>query len=110
MSRYDRTSYEWTMEILGNYDGSPIKGIPDEELDIIENDFRDEANGLEDFRSYIGKPGFRVGLVRDTHDTRGGDLVDRAWAYFDEGGKLETHFRNAYGRAVTAVPKRFHSA
>jgi hypothetical protein len=109
MSKYDRTSYEWTLETLGNYDGTPIKGTPDEELDIIDSDFRDETNGLDDFRQYIGKIGFRVGLVRDTHDTRDGYLVDRTWAYFNPDGKLDTHFRSANGRAITSVPKRFIS-
>lgn len=105
MSKYDNTSYEWTLESLSE----PFTFIDEDGNSIVDRDIVDidHSPTLDGFREYIGNPEFRVGIVRDTHDKRDGDLIDRLWAYFDDEGKLDTHFRNASGVAVVPVPKRY---
>ena len=98
-NRYEKTSYEWTRETLSTDDPN----TPREEVDIIDSDFRNESEGgLEDFRQYIGNPSYRVGLVRDIHDTRDGNLEDRTWAYFDNTGAFPDQFEDG-----TKVPQKY---
>jgi hypothetical protein len=105
MSKHDITSYEWTLESLSE----PFTFIDEDGKSIVDRDIVDSDHSpkLGEFREYIGNPECRVGIVRDTHDKRDGGLIDRLWAYFDNEGKLDTHFRNSDGTAVVPVPKRY---
>jgi hypothetical protein len=107
MSKHDITSYEWTLESLSE----PFTFIDEDGKAIIDRDIIDSDHSpeLRGFRKFIGSQEFRVGIVRDTHDKRDHDLIDRLWAYFNNEGKLDTYFRNASGIAVVPVPKRYLS-
>jgi len=86
--------YEWTVEHL---DGNG---------DIIASDFSDRLGAHLARFAHAGSGEAAetlIGLVKNYHDRDTDDLVDRTWAYVDDG-ILPVAFQDG-----SAVPKRFRA-
>jgi hypothetical protein len=81
--------YEWDVETVSVVDDL-----------VIDHDHRGNFKACKIEAAHCD-PGYKkvIVLVRD-------DDYSRSWAYIEDG-KLPTHFRDAYGRVVARVPKRF---
>lgn len=92
-----KTFYEWDMEML------------DENGDIDDHDFSDKCPGIPD------DPQYKLVLVRDTYEWPSNDpqrkcdpdLVDRLWAYV-ENGNLPEYFSGCDYSTDVRVPIKFH--
>jgi len=85
--------FEWDVETV------------DENDDIVDHDFRDSYAECMAIAAAEPPEGcrFAIVLVRNSDHAFDG----RAWAYLD-GGKLPTHFEDAYQHPVAKVPAKFH--
>ena len=96
------TVYEWDVELVDREYG-----------DILDHNHSDKFPGIPNMDDKPGAPyGLETGvvferlvLVKDVY--RQWDLVDRSWAYVEDG-KLPEYFSDAWQREDSKVPKRFH--
>ena len=100
-----KTMYEWGRELLENYQAHETP-LNEAGQDIIETLFDDKLKDIpsHDFAmDFYNCDDTALVLIRDTFNAIDEDLVDRQWAYVQDG-KLPEFFDGG-----SRVPKRFHA-
>jgi len=83
------TEYEWDIELVDKKHG-----------DILDHDHSDKCPKIPTLDTE--EVFERLVLVKDVY--RNWDLVDRTWAYVEDG-KLPEHFSNAWQQAESKAPQ-----